>query len=193
MQEGKEFEELLLGKVKRSAYAKELINLNPDNPEIKSHKIEYTLEPSKAIVFFENSYFPFEKGIKAVKKSQPWEDPHNPPVGYKYASMLMDKLDEYSGLTRENIYFYTSVESVLDKFHNVDYFVEFNLGSFKELVKVDITMQPDKALNNADLILVYKNDVLENVESMNDFVNASVESIVGCVVQRIQRKQGVRA
>lgn len=185
--EGKEYESGLLGQVKKSAYGKELVNQNQDNPEIKAHKIEYILEPSKAVAFFEHTHIPFEKALAVVKKSQPWEDPHNPRK--LYASLLVNTLDHYSGVSKENIFYYTAVDSALDKFHNVDYFIVFKLGDKEEVVKVDVTMQPNKAPNHADLVLVYKNDVLENRKSMEEFVGNSATSIINLIVQRQNRQR----
>lgn len=182
MQEGKEYEELLLGKVKKSKYGQELVNLKLDNPEINENKLKYSLNPSLAVAVYEGTHIPFEKALNVVKKSQPWEDPHNPRK--EYASLLVNTLDHYSGVPKENIFFYTAVDSVLDKFHNVDYFMVFKIGNKEELVKVDVTMQPNKAPNHADLVLVYKNDIMENHESMEEFVGNSAESIINLIVQR---------
>ncbi len=182
MREGKEYEAALLGQVKRSAYGRELLLNNKDNPEIKENFLRYAVQPSMTIEFFEETHFSFEKAVKMVKNSQPWEDPHHPKK--EFTILLMDKLSKESGVPRECIYYYTGVESALDRFHNVDYFIIFKIGDKEELVKVDITMDPNKPTNNADLILVYKKDILENRQSMNEFVEESFHSIVNQVIYR---------
>jgi len=107
-------------------------------------------------------YLNYQQSLKAVKESQPWEDPSDPDKRFAndLHATIANKLgfEDYSKLK-----FYTSVNSHLDKYHGVDAFFELELDNGqKNRVTLDVTLNINKGEDwKADVVFQWPSEGLD--------------------------------
>lgn len=101
---------------------------------------------------YEGKFLPQDLAIEEVKKNQPKELP-------RFANEIQDAVDmllypdEEDGT--ENVRFFTAINSTLDIKHGTDGFFEIHdpVSGKTHRITIDITMNPQKTLSKADIII----------------------------------------
>jgi hypothetical protein len=137
---------------------------------VRKEKYEKTEHPDTL------EYLDFDQSIDLAKKTQPWENPSAPQT--PFAADLRKEVSKKIGAVPENfayrpddLKFFTSVGSHLDRWHGTDAFIEYfdrkNNRTYRILI--DATIDPNKRLkstraNEIVLILVPGDGIDKNLE-----------------------------
>ncbi len=132
----------------------------------------------------EGRYVSFRDSLKLAKEHQPWENPTKPSPLFasKLRGAVLAAMPLLPQSLHENLKFFTSVGSPLDRYHGIDAFLEFEvMGKDPIRVTLDITMRPGKD--------IWKTDILFSVGQVNvetftqDISKGDYDDIINRVAQ----------
>jgi hypothetical protein len=166
--------------------------------EVGKEKYERTEFPNL------EAYLNFKQSIDLVKKTQPWENPARPEAAFaadlrKAVSKKLAAIPDNFTYAPQDLEYFTSVGSHLDKFHRIDAFLEYtNRQSGKKTrALVDVTIDPAKEINPffADQIILITapGDGLDKkIEDDQSIWNQLVEEASDEIVQKLLNNQEIK-
>ena len=147
---GEEFqEEILRGSIKRAEDCHSGAN---DESPLGTSK---ATKPRKQDI--RRRYLPFKKSIRMAKSHQPWgHKPRHPQAPFlrEMFNCIAPQLRKGRHLLR----IFISIDTPLDYWHGVDFFIEYE----GRIVTVDVTVRESKDFYKAD-ILITRSEVLRNI------------------------------
>ena len=132
--------------------------------------------------YMESSYLPREIAMKVTKECQPARMKD-------FAASLLAAIKEKLSLEKEDIKFFTSVESHLDYHHGIDAFFEIKVGDKEEVITFDITKNPNKDVKEAEVIGLVPADGLDKEVDEFEF-NEQVDIISNQIIRAFESKYG---
>ena len=147
-----------------------------------------------------DQYLPFREAMHDVKTIQDNPengiDPTDPEKEFAndlHASIAQELTpDDYTMLR-----FYTAVETVLDHFHGVDGFFEFDLEDDRTaIVTMDVTTNPNKLVYKADVILHIPSDGIDrkiDPEEYDLVLKKTVREVMPVIKSKIKQRRAYAA
>ena len=153
---------------------------------------ETTSDPGR-----EGRYVSYKNSLKLAKEHQPWEDPTKPSPLFakKLRNAVLAAMPLLPQSLHENLKFFTSVGSPLDRYHGIDAFLEFEvMGKDPVRITLDITMQPGKDTWKTDILFsvgridieTFTNDI--SMGEFDDVINRVAKSVAELIFKRLTNR-----
>jgi len=141
-------------------------------------------------------YLSFRVAMLEIKKDQDSPeskiDPSDPDK--EFANDLHASIaEEMTPEDYERLRFYTAIDTVLDRFHGVDGFMEFDLdGGETIVITLDVTTNPNKLDYKADVIILIPSEGVDrkvDPEEYEEALQKAIQDVLGMLKSKIQGRR----
>ena len=145
-------------------------------------------------------YLPFKVAMLEVKADQDNPETETDPTDpeKEFANDLHASVaEEMTPEDYERLRFYTAVGSVLDRFHSIDAFMEFDLeDGDTAVITLDVTTNPNKLDYKADVIIHIPSEGVDrkvDPEEYEEALQKAVQNVLGMIKSKIEGKGALYA